>query len=226
MTEERTGSNPYVGTMVYDAVGNRTIFRDGTTVSTFSYDVADQLTTLVEGTATTTYAYDANGNLEVEHLPGGHRVTHTWDDENRLIQYVKGSTTNQYSFNADGQRVRIVDTQSPSGRRLIWDEENILLETTDAGSTEVVYTLEPAVSGNSLARGGVVPVATTCSTRWARPTGSWTPPAPRSRPATSTGPMVQSRQARESRSTRSGGSASRVLLRYRPDRTLRQSKDI
>jgi RHS repeat-associated protein len=130
---------------------------DNSESTTYIYDAADELehavTTFTSSTQVhvTTYTYDENGNLVLEMQDTGApvtRTTHTWDDENRLVQVEKtGMTTNAYSFNADGQRVRIVDSQSPSGRRLIWDEENILLETSDAGSTEAVYTYEPAGYG-------------------------------------------------------------------------------
>jgi len=86
-------------------------------------------------------------------VTGTSRTTQTWDDENRLTKWeLKGSTTNDYAFNGDGQRTRIADSQTPSGRRLIWDEQNILLETDDAGATQANYTLEPAGYGNLISQ--------------------------------------------------------------------------
>jgi hypothetical protein len=43
--------------------------------------------------------------------------------------------TQQYTYNGDGQRVRIVDGDSPTGRDVVWDDENVLLESNTATMT-------------------------------------------------------------------------------------------
>ncbi len=60
------------------------------------------------------------------------------------MEYVLKSTI--CKWNADNHRVaRNVDGTVTT---MLWDEENILLETDGADSTQVVYTLEPQVYGN------------------------------------------------------------------------------
>ncbi len=54
--------------------------------------------------------------------------------------------TNQYAYNGDGQRVQVIDSQGT--KKQVWDGENVLVETDGAGSTQAVYTLEPAGYGN------------------------------------------------------------------------------
>jgi RHS repeat-associated protein len=149
--EKRNGASAYDITHTYDEVGNRLTMNSSGTITTYAAcDAANQLTTSQTGAVVTTYTYDANGNLQLENTAGT-LTTHTWDDENRLTQVAKtGMTINVYTFNGDGKRVKIVD--STGTRKLLWDLENILLESDTSDVAQVIYTLEPAGYGNLISQ--------------------------------------------------------------------------
>jgi len=149
--QRRWGSNSYAITYTYDPAGNRLTQRNSGTPTTYSYDVANELLTQQDLTGRTTFSYDANGNQNLQTIPGGARTTWTWDFENRatLVQLSTG-ILDTFTYNADGQRVQKQDSTGTTNH--IWDLENILEETNQSNVIQVVYTLQPASYGNLLAQ--------------------------------------------------------------------------
>ena len=75
--------------------------------------------------------------------PGGSRTTYSWDYENRLTEVLLSSgTRNTFQYDADGKRVGRQD--STGSVKLIWDADNLLLETDFSDVTQVLYCLEPS----------------------------------------------------------------------------------
>lgn len=147
LSDRRSGVNAYAQTFTYDPAGNRTLKNEDGARTTFTYDAANQLETNVDAAGTTTYIFDANGNQQVVEEPAGGRTTNTWDFENlnTEVELPSGSMAT-YTWNADAHRV--AKNVDGTEIKMVWDEENILLETDGADATQVVYTLEPQIFGN------------------------------------------------------------------------------
>ncbi len=151
--EQRSGTTAYNITYVYDGIGNRTLMVNNGTPTTYSYNVANELLTSQTGGGTTTYTFDGDGNLLTTAAPAGQLTTNTWDGENRLTAVSLPTVVDTFTYNADGQRVR---QQGPIGTtNQIWDDQNVLLETSGSNIIQAVYSLEPRLYGNliSLLRG-------------------------------------------------------------------------
>jgi len=72
----------------------------------------------------------------------GSLTTHTWDLEDRMTKVeVAGGAVNTMSYDGDGRRRRTED--SDGLRNVIWDQENIALETDSGNSTVAAYTHAP-----------------------------------------------------------------------------------
>jgi len=72
----------------------------------------------------------------------GSLTTHTWDLEDRMTKVeVAGGAVNTMSYDGDGKRRRTED--SDGLRNVIWDQENIALETDSGNSTVAAYTHAP-----------------------------------------------------------------------------------
>jgi len=140
----------YHVTHTYDPVGNRLLKNDSGARTTYVYDAANQLARSEDSSGTTTFTSDATGTLALQEAPDG-RTTYTWDIENRLTcVWLPSGIRNTMVYNADGLRVRKDDSAGTS--KLVWDAENILLETDAADATQALYTLQPATFGNLLSQ--------------------------------------------------------------------------
>ena len=83
----------------------------------------------------------------IQNAPSG-ITTNAWDAENRLTQIVLPSAVvNTMLYNADGQRADHSGTSN-----LIWDFQNVLLETNASNVTQALYTLSPNVYGNQISQ--------------------------------------------------------------------------
>ena len=81
----------------------------------------------------------------------GSLTTHTWDLEDRMTKVeVAGGAVNTMSYDGDGKRRRTED--SDGLRNVIWDQENIALETDSGNSTVAQYTLAPQGYGNLISQ--------------------------------------------------------------------------
>ena len=105
--ENRTGTNPFNTTTVYDSRGNRLVQNATGARITSTYDQANQLKYNLDATGRTTYTFDANGNQQIVQPPIGNRTTNVWDYENQTIsvQNPDGSRVTM-AYNADNRRVR------------------------------------------------------------------------------------------------------------------------
>ena len=148
--ERRSGANAYDVTYSYDPVGNRLTKIEGGTTTTYSYDAANQLNVEVTPSARTTYTYDANGNTSVINAAGS-RTTYSWDLENHItLAQLPGGGRNTMTYDGDGKRRRTED--SDGLRNIVWDEENILVETDSGGSAVARYTLAPELYGTLISQ--------------------------------------------------------------------------
>jgi len=145
--EQRSGSNAYDITYTYDGLGNRLNKIEGGATTTYAYDAANELLTTEDASGLTTFTYDANGNTIGEVRPNADRVTYTWDVENHLTKVeLPSAVVNTITLDGDGKRRRIED--SAGLRNIVWDSENILVETDSNNATAAAYTMEPEVYGN------------------------------------------------------------------------------
>lgn len=151
ISENRTGTNPFTRSYVYDAVGNLLqATRNGITTA-YTYNNNDQLVS--DGTAS--FAYDANGNL-VTRTAGGVPTTYGYDAENRLTSAVGGSVSSQYAYDDDGNRVEAI-TATGTTRFLVDSANNtglsqVLEERDGAGAVKARYAYGYQLA--SMTRGG------------------------------------------------------------------------
>ena len=149
--ERRSGADSYDVTYTYDPVGNRGTMLENAVTTTYSYDAANELVTLKDNAGTTTYTYDAEGNQLTQQVPVTGTTTHTWDYENLLTRmHLPGGGRSTITYNWQDKRVQAEDAGGSS--KLIWDGENLLLETDGSDVTQVVYTLEPEQYGNQISQ--------------------------------------------------------------------------
>lgn len=129
------------------AVGNRLTLLDATGTTTYSYDAGNELTVAVAPSLTrTTYAYDNNGNNTSQNA-GGTRTTYAWDYENHMTKVtLTGNVVTTLVYDGDGLR-RKKQTASDV-TKFIWDDQDVLIETNDAGTTQVNYTQTPNTYGS------------------------------------------------------------------------------
>ncbi len=150
--EQRSGTTAYDTTYTYDPLGNRILKTNSGVLTTYAYDTANQLKTAQDTGGVTTFAFDAAGNQTLEQSPANVRTTFTWDTENRLTSWQQTGTTVNMEYNGDGQRMRLSRPGGGGNFRWVWDGQNVLMETSDGGSTVEVDTLEPLVYGNLVSR--------------------------------------------------------------------------
>jgi RHS repeat-associated protein len=144
--ERRSGANAYDIIYTYDPVGNRLTKLEGGVTTTYTYDAANQITTEQTPTQMTTFTFDDNGSTVVENAAGA-LTTYTWDIENMCTGIaLPNGTLNTFLHDADLKHRQAED--SAGLVRFINDLENVLLETDSGGTTQVAYTLEPALYGN------------------------------------------------------------------------------
>jgi YD repeat-containing protein len=149
--EQRIGANSYDITYSYDPTGNRLLKIESGAATTYSYDAANQLNTSEDSCGVTTYTYDANGNTIGEVRPNAERVTYTWDIENRMTKVeLPSAVVNTITLDGDGKRRSIED--SGGLRNLIWDMENILVETDSNDATAAAYTMAPEMHGELISQ--------------------------------------------------------------------------
>jgi RHS repeat-associated protein len=145
--EWRSGANSYAITYTYDAVGNRLTKKDGGALTTYSYDAANQTRRIQDSTGNTTYTFDGAGSLSLTRSPSNQRTSYTWDGEGRLTQVsLPTGTANTFTYNGDGQRVQKLDSTGTT--KLIWDLQNVLVETDTTNVVQAVFTIEPVAYGN------------------------------------------------------------------------------
>ena len=93
-------------TYAYDAFGNRSLLREGTTQTTYAYNAMNQLVSKADAMNEETYTYDKRGNLNLILQNGAIKNRYVYGALNRLEQAVnaKGETA-LYTYNGLGHRV-------------------------------------------------------------------------------------------------------------------------
>ena len=148
--EHRSGTDAYNVTYTYDPVGNRLTSDDGSTITTYVYDEANRTKTTDDGTVVTTYSFDAAGNQRTVEDTNG-VITYTWDINNQNTG-VEKPNGDLFTFTYNGDMVR-VQSEDPNGTtKFVYDQQNVLLESDDLDTTQVVYTLNPKEFGNLISR--------------------------------------------------------------------------
>jgi RHS repeat-associated protein len=130
-------------------VGNRlteisTLLPDTVTSSkTFTYDGRNRLSSVTDdrnGAANTTYEYDANGN-QTRRLQGGTPTEFHYDVRDKLIEVDRGTLLESYVYDYQGFRIR---KTGPDGTvRYVYDDDSVLVQTDDAGTTLAKYDYGP-----------------------------------------------------------------------------------
>src|SRR5262249_13324039 len=139
--ETRGGAHAYDITHTYDPLGNQKLKVDSGTRTTATFDAANQIVYTLDNNGRTTFTFDAGGNQSTQLSPSAARTTQVWDVDNRMTQVrLPGGARNTSTYNGDGQRVQREDSSGLAN--LVWDQENILLETTSGGLTQSQSTLE------------------------------------------------------------------------------------
>jgi YD repeat-containing protein len=85
----------------YDAVGNRTSRKIGSSDSSYGYETASNRLAQITGGTTQAYQYDANGSATTNGA-----AKFGYDVRGRLVSVTTGSDTAQYRINALGQRIQ------------------------------------------------------------------------------------------------------------------------
>ena len=143
--EERDGTNSFRTTYQYDRRGNiRRSTDESNTLSDYRWNKDSGLSRILTSGNKTTYTYDTVGNLTTVLNSDGTKITHTWTAANMLstVQLPSG-TINTFLYNGDGQRVKIYDSYTPSGRDIVWDGQNIIYESGANGKSPIFNTLTP-----------------------------------------------------------------------------------
>ena len=152
-SEHRSGSQAHRTTFTYDDSGNRIKKEKDAILTRFEYDVANQMTVQIDAAGRTTYTFDSAGNQQVILEPNNDLTTTTWNYENQPILYEKPTNALvTMTYNSDNRRVSKESTSSKTN--FIWDLEsdNVLLETDDFDTTQVIYTNEPNTFGSLISQ--------------------------------------------------------------------------
>jgi len=147
MSEQRSGSNAFNASVVYDSLGNRLVANENGAITTSAFNAANELVLLTPGTGQPTSSnYDGNGNLILENA-GGALTSYSWDYENRLtgVAYPTGQPQT-FGYAANGQRTQVTNSGSSLTHDL-WDGDNLLLSTNTSLVTQVHYTDNPGYWG-------------------------------------------------------------------------------
>jgi len=84
------------------------------------------------------------GNLTNILYSDGTKTTQTWTAANMLSTVeLPSGTINTFLYNGDGQRVKVYDSYTPSGRNMVWDGQNIIFESSANGKSPIYNTLTP-----------------------------------------------------------------------------------
>ncbi|MCX7918981.1 MAG: RHS repeat-associated core domain-containing protein [bacterium] len=144
-----------VGSVWYDAVGNRTTMVYNNATTRYTYNNLNQLTYRYAGNTEYSYGYDQNGNCGGFSVEGeGPFALYTYDRENRLTRatrYAPSYAMVDYIYCALGKRM--MKGYNNNTTVYFFDGINTILEKYKASnwssfSTSAVYTLAPGVVGH------------------------------------------------------------------------------
>ena len=137
-------------TYTYDAVGNRLTEQELDTASAlitdkiFTYNNRDQVERIDNGLDPlqgVVYTYDANGN-QTSKTKGSVSTVFDYDIRDKLVTVTQGAATlGRFTYDYQGLRIR---KETPSKVfRYVYDDQSVLLQTDDAGSTIAKYDYGP-----------------------------------------------------------------------------------
>ena len=149
--EIRDGVNSYNVTHTWDRLGNRLVKDDSGALTTSTYDAANRLINALDSTGTTTFTFDATGNQTKQVSPSGQITTSVWDFENMNTATLLPSS-DIVTLVYNGDQMRVEKETASSTRKLVYDGQNILLETDGSNLVQSVNTLEPLEYGNLIAQ--------------------------------------------------------------------------
>ena len=127
---------------LYDAVGNRTNRSvGGLSGESYVTNTLNQYTSLTsfDLPQTTTLTSDANGNL-TDHGTARH---YTYDSENRLLSASASGMSSQYTYDPFGRRLS--KTVNGTTTRFLYDGDQVLADTTSAGTVQATYVFGPGI---------------------------------------------------------------------------------
>ncbi|WP_339733653.1 RHS repeat domain-containing protein [uncultured Gimesia sp.] len=143
-------------TFAYDAVGNRLVENNDSTITTSVYDAANRLETSEETAGITTYTYDKNGNQTSIEDPASDITTYTWTYENQLAEIESpNSDVVTYTYapvNKKNDEYRLTKETDLEFTSYLWDDQNIILEQDDVGTVDAEYTVMPQAYGNLISQ--------------------------------------------------------------------------
>ncbi|MBD2700499.1 hypothetical protein IC229_07625 [Spirosoma sp. BT702] len=116
----------------YDALGNRTIAKEGATEKTYASNYVNQYTAITINGSNALPTYDRNGNLLTDCSN-----TYEYDPDNRLLAIQNGTARVTYAYDALGRRVS--RTQDGTTTRYYYDLDNVIEETTNSTIKSFVY---------------------------------------------------------------------------------------
>jgi RHS repeat-associated protein len=136
----------------YDAAGNLSSLRDGTSITTFTYATDNTLQTSVTGTVTTTYSNDGTGQ-RIKRSSSAGTTVYTWTDDHRLASVqLPGHPvrTVYYTYDANGMLTqRILGSDA---WRYTWEGNRLLAEHNSSTSELLWYTRVPRGYGELIGR--------------------------------------------------------------------------
>ncbi|WP_198174880.1 RHS repeat-associated core domain-containing protein [Spirosoma arboris] len=119
----------------YDALGNRTMAKEGSTEKTYTANYVNQYTGIKTNGSNAPPTYDKNGNL----VSDGSN-TYEYDPENRLLSIQNGTTKVAYTYDALGRRVS--RTLGGTTTRYYYDLDNVIEENTNGIIKSLIYGSE------------------------------------------------------------------------------------
>jgi YD repeat-containing protein len=146
------GLTAFRTTFVYDPVGNRLVEDKSTAQlaesrTTSVYDPANRLRYSDADAGRTTYSYDVVGNQTAIETPTGHVTSTTWDYDNFPIGVEDPTgdrTTMTYGLvTKKADRLRVTRETGCGCVGYLWDNQNILIEHDETGTTEAAAVYQP-----------------------------------------------------------------------------------
>ena len=148
LSEQRTGTHPYLISYSYDALGNRTGKVEDGVATTYVYAAANRLTSEQTAGSVTTYGYDVLGQCTGQTQDGAVTL-YGWNTLGQMVSVTAPDSSSEfYSYCGDG--IRRTATDSAGTRLFIRDGQNILLEADENDITLRRYTHEGSNWGGLL----------------------------------------------------------------------------
>ena len=117
-----------------DAVGNRTVVKEGGIPTAYRYDSLNELTSAETWFFKTTWSYDAAGNRVNETSPFG-VTNYTYDASDRLLK----AGGRAFTYDANGNQTSVSDAFTHLRRDYKWNAANRLISVDDGHRVDFAY---------------------------------------------------------------------------------------